>query len=94
MPANRRRAASAVAQVSVMLVLSMPLALAVLSASTPAIGEDLTITVDLDYRTVNAGEEIEFSSVVTNTGAENSPPLYVAMNIVKTAKGVLIATEI
>jgi len=86
-PPNRGRATRALASASVMALLSLPLALAVQSAPTPAIGGNLQISVDLDYKTVNAGDELTFNSVVTNTGTVPSPPLNVAMNIVKTGKG-------
>ena len=49
--------------------------------------QSLQIAIDLDYKTVNAGDEVEFNSVVTNNGTQESPPLNVAMNIVKTGKG-------
>lgn len=86
-PPKKARTANALAGAGIIVLLSLPLALAARSALAQSVGTDLKITVDLDYTTVNAGEEIEFSSTVTNAGAEASPPLYVAMNIVKTAKG-------
>ncbi len=49
--------------------------------------QSLQIVVDLDYTTVNTGDEVEFNSVVTNSGTQDSPPMNVAMNIVKTGKG-------
>jgi len=81
--------AGAALLLSLLLSLPLPLAMAtaVPSAPPPGIGQDLRITVDLDYKTVNTGEEINFNTVVTNTGVRNSPPLNVAMNIVKTGKG-------
>lgn len=86
-PPKKARAANALAGAGMMVLLSLPLALAAKPAFAQSVGSDLKITVDLDHKTVNAGDEIEFSSAVTNTGAEKTPRVYVAMNIVKTAKG-------
>jgi len=58
-----------------------------LAAPSAAAEQALEISVDLDYKIVSAGDEIEFNTVVTNNGAEESPQLNVAMNIVKTGKG-------
>jgi ABC-2 family transporter len=44
--------------------------------------ESVEITVDLDYRTVKAGDAILYNTTVTNKGAQNSAPLSVAMNII------------
>jgi uncharacterized membrane protein len=82
-------AAHALAGASAIVLLSLPLAMAIAVQSAPAasIERDLQIAVDLGFKTVNVGDEIGFSTVVTNTGAEKSSPLNVAMNIVKTGKG-------
>lgn len=66
-------------------LVSMPVARA--QAATTAPEQGLQISIDLGYKTVNAGDEVEFTTVVKNAGAEASPPLNVAMNIVKTGKG-------
>jgi len=42
----------------------------------------LELSIDMDYKTVRAGEHILYNTVVTNHGAENSPPLCLAMNII------------
>lgn len=42
----------------------------------------LTITIDTDYKQVKTGDTVEFNTVVTNNGAEASPSLIVAMNII------------
>lgn len=47
----------------------------------------LQIKIDKAYGTVTAGDEVEFNTLVTNTGTSVSAPLNVAMNIVKTGKG-------
>jgi plastocyanin len=63
-------------------------------AAVAAAGDQsLAITMDLAYRTVNAGDEVEFTTVVTNNGGQDSPPLNVAMNIVKTGKGEPVDPE-
>ena len=43
---------------------------------------DLQISIDLDYTVVKTGDKVEYTTVVTNNGAEASPPLIVAMNVV------------
>jgi ABC-2 type transport system permease protein len=62
-----------------------------LTAAQPAraatAGSGLQISIDLAYKTVNAGDKIRFKTVLTNGGSQTSPPLNVAMNIVKTGKG-------
>jgi len=90
--ASRSRLAGPGRLASVLLVASATVALVATpatraQAATPASGQNLQITVDLEYKTVSAGDEIEFDSVVTNAGAAATPPLNVAMNIVKTGKG-------
>src|SRR6476659_8528036 len=57
-------------------------------AAAPATGPDsLQVSTDLAYKTVNAGDTLHFSTVVTNTGTRPTPALSVAMNIVKTGQG-------
>ncbi|HET9632668.1 MAG TPA: ABC transporter permease subunit [Terrabacter sp.] len=56
-------------------------------AASTAAGQGLQISVNLQYKTVNAGDEVEFTTVTTNTGGAATAPLNVAMNIVKTGKG-------
>jgi len=70
------------------LVISLALFPAAAQAAQSTDAEQaLQISMDLPYTTVNAGDEIEFNTVVTNNGTEESPPMNVAMNIVKTGKG-------
>ena len=83
----KARSTNALTSAGIIILLALPLALATRASFAQAAGSDLQITVDLNYMTVNAGDEIDFSSTVTNVGSEASPALYVAMNIVKTAKG-------
>jgi hypothetical protein len=62
-----------------------------LGSTSPARAQDtalaaqqspLQITVDMAYKTVQQGEHISYNTTVTNHGAENSPPLCLAMNII------------
>jgi ABC-2 type transport system permease protein len=43
---------------------------------------DLQITIDGDYKLVKTGDKVEFNTTVINNGAEASPPLIVAMNVI------------
>ena len=43
---------------------------------------DLQITIDGDYMQVKTGDRVEFNTIVTNHGAQASPPLIVAMNVI------------
>jgi ABC-type transport system involved in cytochrome c biogenesis permease component len=55
---------------------------------------DLQITIDLDTVVVKTGDKVEYNTVVINNGAETSPPLIVAMNIVNLdAKGDTVDPE-
>jgi ABC-2 type transport system permease protein len=63
--------------------------LLVTSAAAPALafqGEQppagLQISIDMAYTVVKTGDKVEFNTRVTNNGAEESPPLIVAMNII------------
>jgi ABC-type transport system involved in cytochrome c biogenesis permease component len=55
-------------------------------ATQPAKGllmtEGLTIAIDMESKHVKTGDSVEFNTVVTNTAAETSPPLIVAMNVI------------
>ena len=65
-----------------------------LRAATPT-AEDhpLQITVDLDHKTITAGQKIEFKSIVTNSGSEESPPMHVSMNIINMGSGEPVDPE-
>ena len=57
-------------------------------------GQDLQISVDLDYTVVKTGDKVEFSTLVTNGTTEESPPLIVAMNIINLdAQGDVVDPE-
>ena len=66
-------------------VIAGPLVASLLLAS-PAYAfqaeQDLTITIDGDYKLVKTGDKVEFNTVVTNNGSQASPALIVAMNII------------
>ena len=49
-------------------------------------GGDLQVSISLDSKTVKTGDSITFDTVVTNTGAQQSPPVIVAMNIINLNK--------
>ncbi|HSB01573.1 MAG TPA: ABC transporter permease subunit [Anaerolineales bacterium] len=42
----------------------------------------LTIAIDTEWKHVKTGDSVEFSTTVTNTSSEASPPLIVAMNVI------------
>ena len=44
--------------------------------------QDLTITIDGDYKLVKTGDKVEFNTLVTNNSSQASPALIVAMNII------------
>jgi len=46
------------------------------------LAEDLTISIDADYKLVKTGDSVEFNTLVTNNGSEASPALILAMNII------------
>jgi ABC-2 type transport system permease protein len=62
----------------------------VFSAAFPAIAfseerpqaKEMQISIDMDYMVVKTGDTVEFNTAVTNTSAEASPPLIVAMNVI------------
>jgi ABC-type transport system involved in cytochrome c biogenesis permease component len=58
------------------------------ASAAPATVETSPITIDIDKdaEVINTGDEIKFSTTVTNTGATASPELVVAMNIINLGK--------
>jgi hypothetical protein len=80
--------------------LSVIAALMVLSLASPAMAlqtettSPIQISIDMDYTTVKASDSIFFNTTVTNTGAEDSIPLILAMNIINLdAKGEIVDPE-
>lgn len=64
----------------------------VFSSATPARAfqdpeQPLTISINMDTKTVKASDSIFFDTVVTNNGTEASPTIFVAMNIINLEKG-------
>jgi ABC-2 type transport system permease protein len=49
-------------------------------------GGDLQVSISLASKTVKTGDSIIFDTVVTNSGAQQSPPVIVAMNIINLSK--------
>jgi len=62
--------------------------LAVRAAGYPALGETpkIEIEIDKDAETMNVGDEVEFTTTVTNADAVATPPMVVAMNIINLGK--------
>lgn len=55
---------------------------------------ELRIDVDLGSTTVKTGDKVEFSTLVTNGGGADSPPLIVAMNVINLdAQGDVVDPE-
>jgi hypothetical protein len=55
-------------------------------ASPQVVATPLQVAIDTDYEVVKTSDKVEFSTTVTNGGAEESPPLIVAMNIINLDK--------
>jgi len=81
-----RSAAVLVIAGAIVALASLPTPTAQAATSNPP-APPLEVSIDLAYKTVNAGDEVEFTTVVTNKGTVDSAKLNVAMNIVKTGKG-------
>ena len=47
----------------------------------------LKISISMDYQAMKTGDQVEFTTTVTNNGREKSPPMMVAMNIINLASG-------
>jgi hypothetical protein len=77
------------AGLSIIACLVVSLATTVAShAAGPAVPQEpLQMTIDLDHKTTNTGDKIDFHTVVTNTGTEKSSPFHVSMNIIKIGSG-------
>jgi len=78
-----------------MAVLSLAIGLMVVLATTPVMalgargldnGTALNISIDTDYKTIKTGDAINFNTTVTNHGTDESPQMFVAMNIINLAK--------
>ena len=58
----------------------------------PAVGTDLTSSLDESALAVKTGDEIPFESLLENNGSEDSPPVTLAMNIIN-LKGDVVDPE-
>ena len=96
-PSRRTRGAAGalIGGALVLGVTAMPLT-AMAAAGATTVGPRLVaasgdsaveITTDLEYAVVDSGDDVEFTTVVTNTGATDTPELVVAMNIINLGKG-------
>jgi ABC-2 type transport system permease protein len=88
--AKRAAKAGAATAVLAALTLAGPAA-GVVSAGTVAVAATveasaITIDIDKDAEVIKTGDEIEFTTTVTNTGSTASPELVVAMNIINLGK--------
>jgi uncharacterized repeat protein (TIGR01451 family) len=92
-----RRAAKAGVAAVALAVLTLggsgtPVAAARQMAASPAAAmaaieaSPITIDIDMDAAVIKTGDEIEFTTTVTNTGETASPELVVAMNIINLGK--------
>lgn len=55
---------------------------------------NLEISIDADVREVKTGDKVEYNTLVTNNGAETSPSLIVAMNVINLdAQGDVVDPE-
>jgi hypothetical protein len=64
------------------------------SAAPAPRGPSLQIAIDLQSKVVKAGDPVLYDTRVTNAGAEKSPPLTVAMNIINLdARGEVVDPE-
>jgi ABC-2 type transport system permease protein len=53
----------------------------------------IQIAIDLEYKTVKTGEQIEFTTIISNTGSEETPDMIVAMNLVNIGEGEPVDPE-
>jgi hypothetical protein len=87
------RVAGLLAIACLLTILAASPALA-LQGEQPQEEQVMQISIDMDYTTVKTGDKVEFNTVVTNSGTDESPPLIVAMNIINLdAKGDVVDPE-
>jgi ABC-2 type transport system permease protein len=90
----RRPAVALAAIVCLMGFLNISPAIAQEGAAMAPEQHPLQITIDMAYKTVKAGDPIRYNTEVTNHGAQASPPLCVAMNIINlNAAGEIVDPE-
>jgi hypothetical protein len=49
-------------------------------------GGDLQLSISIDSKATKTGDEVIFDTIVTNTSAQSSPPVILAMNIINLSK--------
>ena len=89
---NWRRLAGVFGAGALLVALAISLVTARQAAASPAADLPLQIQVDTDYKEVKTGDEFEFDTSVTYEGAEESPSLVMAMNIID-LKGAVVDPE-
>jgi ABC-type transport system involved in multi-copper enzyme maturation permease subunit len=76
-------------------LLSLAVCLMIVLGTTPVmalgrqpfdIGTPLNISIDTAYKTIKTGDTVDFNTTVINNGGEDSPQMFVAMNIINLAK--------
>jgi hypothetical protein len=84
----RRPKRAGLAATSAALLTLGAVSMSATAASQLAVGDPPTIeiAIDMDAVVVKTGDEIEFTTTVTNTADASSPELFVAMNIINLGK--------
>ena len=84
---RRSKRAAVAATTAAILALGI-VSMSATAATQLAVGDPATIeiAIDMDAVVVKTGDEIEFTTTVTNTADAASPPLFVAMNIINLGK--------
>ena len=84
----RRSKRAGLAATSAVLLTLAAVSMSATAASPLAVGDPPTIdiAIDMDAVVVKTGDEIEFTTTVTNTADAPSPELFVAMNIINLGK--------
>uniref|UniRef100_A0A7C3ARY2 ABC transporter permease n=2 Tax=Thermorudis TaxID=1649508 RepID=A0A7C3ARY2_9BACT len=80
--ANWGRAASFASIAWLPITLALSFAMTLPTAAATSSESPVQIAVDREWATARTGDEVEFTTLVTNAGSETSPPLIVAMNII------------
>jgi ABC-2 type transport system permease protein len=76
------RVAGLFAAACLILFMGTPATMAFQEEEPTGLESALQVSIDTEYKVVKTGDEIEFTTTVTNNGEEESPPLIMAMNIV------------
>lgn len=77
-----RRSLMRLVGLGVLVALLLPGAALAQSGPVQAEAPALEIAIDTDYKVVKNGDQVIFSTIVTNNGSETSPDLILAMNII------------